>query len=363
MQGFKPILLRLALQATLAIPDETIRWLIGRKAETYRGQTLHPKVQLGLRVIEQIGAPSLNSFDPRDARGRSNTYFDMLDIPKIRLPVIEDKTLPGPAGPIPVRIYKPKAHRDNMPSLIYFHGGGFVLGDIDGYDHPCRKLAKVAGCAVISVAYRLAPEHRFPAAFEDSWAVFDWIRNHGAEWGLDTQRIALCGDSAGGTIAAATAQKARDVGGVQPNLQVLIYPRVDSVNISPSGMDLKNRGLMLTEELMQWYKGHVISHPDDVHDVRISPLLHGNFADLAPAIVVTCGFDPLWDEAAAYADKLEDAGVEVERIHLPDMIHAVWSAGGVLKGVRKLQKHIGKQVRAAHKGRLEMSEELLAIAS
>lgn len=363
MNRLHTILIRTAIRATLAIPDETVRWLIGKNAETYRGQTLHPRIQLGLRMMGRIGTPKLNELSPEKARVQSNAYFDLLDIPKTRLAHVEDTTLPGPAGSIPVRIYKPKKLEKSAPVLLFFHGGGFVIGDIDGYDHPTRRLAKTGRCAIISVDYRLAPEHKFPAGFEDCWAVYDWVRTHGAQWDLDPTRISLCGDSAGGNLAAAVAQKARDVGGQQPNLQVLLYPRVDSANISQSADDLKHRDYILTYDLMTWFKNHTISKPEDVYDPRMSPLLHGNFADLAPAIIVTCGFDPLWDEATAYGDALEAAGVPLERIHMPDMIHGIWSSGGFLKGVRKLHKHIGKRVRSAHQGKLNLSEKLMAIAS
>ena len=363
MKRLRTLLIRYAIRGTLAIPDGVVRRLLRNTAETYRGQTLHPRLQLGLSVLGWLGGRQLYDLTPEQARNQSDGYFDLLDIPKVHLASVTDRTLPGPAGDIPVRVYTPKRRTNPAPVLLYFHGGGFVIGDLDGYDHPCRKLAKVGQCVVISVGYRLAPEHKFPAGFEDCWAVFDWVRTHGDQWGLDTERIAVCGDSAGGNIAASIAQRARDLGGQQPNLQVLIYPGVDTVNTTASREELKHRGFLLSDELMSWYRNHTIKCPEDMHDVRVSPLLHGNFSGLAPAIVVTCGFDPLWDEGTAYADKMEAAGVAVERIHMPDMIHAVWSAGGVLRGVRKLQKHIGKQVRAAHQGTLTMSSELLAIAS
>jgi acetyl esterase len=201
-----------------------------------------------------MAKPELHEMTPEQARIQSNAYYDLLDVRKTRLEHVEDASVPGLAGDIPVRIYKHKKLENPTPVLLFFHGGGFVIGDLDGYDHPCRRLAKIAKCAVISVDYRLAPEHKFPSAIEDCWAVFEWVRKQGSSWGLDTSRIALSGDSAGGNLAAVVAQMARDSGGVQPNLQVLIYPRVDSANITQSGEDLKDRNLVLTDALMSWFK-------------------------------------------------------------------------------------------------------------
>ena len=363
MKKLHTLFIRAAIRGTLAIPDRVVAGIVGHRAMTYRGQTLHPRIQLGLEMLQTLATPELHDLSPPEARVQSNAYYDLLDVPKTRLACIEDTTIAGPNGPIPVRIYRPKKSQTPAPVLLFFHGGGFVIGDLDGYDRPCRRLAKVAKCVVISVDYRLAPEHKFPMGLEDCWAVFDWIRTKGQQWELDPSRIALCGDSAGGNLAAVVAQTARDVGGIQPNLQVLVYPRTDSSQISQSGYDLKGRNLVLTEALMTWFRDHTIRHPDDVHDIRLSPLLNPNLSDLAPAIVVTCGFDPLWDEGTAYADALDASGVPVERIHMPDMIHGVWSSGGFLRGVRKLHKHIGKQVRAVHARKLQLSNELVAIAS
>ena len=363
MKRLHTLLIRAAIRATLAIPDRVVSGIVGHRAMTYRGQTLHPRIQLGLEMLQTLATPELHELSPPEARVQSNAYYDLLDIPKTRLECIEDTTIPGPHGAVPIRIYRPKKCPNPAPVLLFFHGGGFVIGDLDGYDRPCRRLAKVARCVVISVDYRLAPEHKFPVGLEDCWAAFDWIRNQGQKWGLDTSRISLCGDSAGGNLAAVVAQTARDVGGTQPNLQVLVYPRTDSSTVSQSGHDLKDKQLVLTEALMTWFRDHTIRTPDDVSDIRLSPLLNPNLSGLAPAIVVTCGFDPLWDEGTAYADALEAANVRVERIHMPDMIHGVWSSGGFLKGVRKLHKHIGKHVRAAHEKRLDLSTKLVAIAS
>ena len=363
MKKFHTRLIRAAIRATLAIPDQVVSGIIGKRAVTYRDQTLHPRIQLGLQMLQTLSTPELHDLSPASARIQSNAYYDLLDVPKTRLDCVENTTIPGPHGAIPVRIYRPKKIQNPAPVLLFFHGGGFVIGDLDGYDHPCRRLAKLSKSVVISVDYRLAPEHKFPVGLEDCWATFDWIRTHGQQWGLDTSRIALCGDSAGGNLAAVVSQTARDTGGIQPNVQVLVYPRTDSSQLYPSGEDLKTRNLVLTEDLMGWFRDHTINSPEDIYDIRLSPLLNPDLEGLAPAIVVTCGFDPLWDEGTAYADALEAAGVQVERIHMPDMIHGVWSSGGFLKGVRKLHKHIGKQVRAAHEQRLELSQELLAIAS
>ena len=356
-------IVRSLIRATLAVPDTWLVWWLKDRRQPYRDQSLHPRIQFGLELVERIGLPKQHRLSPPEARQHSKGFSDLLDIRKTQLPIVEDTTVPGPGGPIAVRVYRPTRSRERCPVVLFLHGGGFVLGDVEGYDHPCRKLAKSSKAVVVSVEYRLAPEHPFPAGLEDCWAVFEWLRTQGETWDLDSEHITLAGDSAGGNLAAVIAQLARDAGGIQPVLQVLIYPRVDSANMSTSAIELKDRNLVLTEELMTWFREHYLQNEEDVRDFRLSPLLNPNLSDLPPAIVITCGFDPLWDEAAAYADAIESQGVAVERIHMPDMIHGAWSLGGFLKSVRKLHRHVANQIKAAHKDELSLSPEVQAIAS
>ena len=236
----------------------------------------------------------------------------------------------GPAGPIPLRIYTPvAAPNTGLPGLVYFHGGGFVLGDLESHDALCRLLANESGCRVVSVDYRLAPEHPFPAAVEDCFAALLWVEANSSAMGIDPNSIAVAGDSAGGNLAAVACLLAKQKGGPRIGFQLLIYPSTSFRHDSPSVLAFGS-GYMLNQATIEWMVSHYIPKEADRGDMRLSPLAATDLKGLPPAYVVTAGFDPLHDEGAAYAQKLKAAGVPVVHVDYPSMIHGFFNMQGVL---------------------------------
>ncbi|CAD5371667.1 Acetyl hydrolase [Rubrivivax sp. A210] len=221
-------------------------------------------------------------------------------------------------GGIPLRLYRPLA--DGKAVLVYFHGGGWTIGDLDTHDVLCRQLCAAGGAAVISVDYRLAPEHRFPAAFDDCLAATRWVRREAAALGLDPARLAVGGDSAGGNLAAAVCLGLREAGEPQPALQLLIYPATDQRAGSPSHAS-RGQGYLLTADSIAYYRGHYLPDPASWADWRASPLLAASHASLAPALVLTAGYDPLVDEGRQYADALSAAGTPAQYLCFERQIH------------------------------------------
>jgi acetyl esterase len=230
---------------------------------------------------------------------------------------VEDRAIPGPAGDIPVRIYTPEAGTAPRPAVVFFHGGGFVIGDLDTHDPDCRAIASGTGAAVVAVDYRLAPEHPYPAAQEDCIAAVGWVHDHAADLGVEPDRLAVAGDSAGGNLAAVVAQHLHAAGGPALRAQILIYPATELGMTFPSIKE-NGEGYLLTEETMRWFMGH---YRPVVDDPKASPLLTKDLSGLPPALVITAEFDPLRDEGEAYADKLRAAGVSVTQTRYDGMIH------------------------------------------
>ncbi len=225
-----------------------------------------------------------------------------------------------PGREIPLRLYTPlNAGPTPTPAIVFMHGGGFVLGDLDSYDALCRALTSESGCRLISVDYRLAPEHPFPAAVDDCYDAVSWIAKNAARLGIDPARIAVAGDSAGGNLAAVTCLLARDRGGPHIAFQALIYPTT-SLAASHSKTEFA-AALLLNQPTMDWFFGHYLPKGTDMHDIRVSPLSATDHANLPPAYIVTAGLDPLRDEGIAYARALEDSGVKVQLVDYPAMIH------------------------------------------
>jgi acetyl esterase len=283
---------------------------------------LHPQAQAVLDFLEAAGRPPLHTLPPAEAREATRTGFMALSLPPEPVALAEDRTLPGPGGALPVRLYRPEGSRADavLPVLVFFHGGGFVIGDLDTHDPACRTLANRSGAAVLAVHYRRAPEHKFPAAVEDSWAAVRWVQTQGRAAGLDPGRIAVGGDSAGGNLAAVMALMARDAG-LRLALQLLIYPTTDMTTETPSHREFAD-GYFLTSDAMRWFLGHYLGRPEDAKDWRASPLRAASLAGVAPALVITAGYDPLRDEGKAYADRLRESGVAVRYHCYEGMIHA-----------------------------------------
>lgn len=258
---------------------------------------------------------------------------------------VEDRTIPGPAGQIPIRIYRPRSE-SGLPVLLYFHGGGFVIGDLDTHDTPLRSLANRAGCLVVSVDYRLAPEHPFPAAPEDCYAATHWVAQHAAKIGGDGTRIAVAGDSAGGNLAAVVALMARDRGGPQLALQILIYPGVDE-QLSAEYVSWKEcNGVVLQRG--DDYQGNTLYLPYEADRANpyASPIAASNLEGLAPVLVVTAEFDPLRDEAEQYAARLRAAGNRVTCVRYQGMVHAFFQFGGLVDDARMLVAHCAAALQA-----------------
>jgi acetyl esterase len=293
---------------------------------------LDPQAQALLDRARQAGTPKTISLPPPQARElyretRLPTQPSPPEVARLR-----DFELPGPGGALPVREYRPQGSEaaDLLPVLVFFHGGGWVLGDRDTHDVLCRALSNLAHCAVYSVDYRLAPEHRFPAAADDAIAATRWVVQHAATLRVDARRLIVGGDSAGGNLAAVTALALRGESGVALAGQLLIYPVTDQRAHSDSYRRYAN-GHSLTADDMTWFRNHYIDQAEHCTDWRASPLLASDHTGLPPALVLTAGFDPLRDEGRQYADRLALAGNAVQYVCFERQMHAFIGMGGVIE--------------------------------
>jgi acetyl esterase len=303
---------------------------------------LNPQAKAFLDQAAATGAPPLNSLPVAEARQVLKSLF--VPEQKEAIQKVEDRKIPGPSGhQIPVRIYTP-AGTAPFPLLVYFHGGGWVLGDIESHDGTSRELANKAGCIVVSVDYRLAPEHKFPAAPEDCYAATKWVALNAASFGGDPTRIAVGGDSAGGNLAAAVAQMAADRGAPGLVHQLLIYPVTNYAFDTPSYRE-NGDGYLLTRDMMQWFWKQYLSTDEDGKTAYASPMQAREVRRVAPAFVITAEFDPLRDEGEAYAARLKEAGVPVEVKRYDGAIHGFFNLGHVMDQ--------GKQVMADAVARLK----------
>ncbi|MGE0709105.1 MAG: alpha/beta hydrolase [Planctomycetota bacterium] len=280
------------------------------------GQTLDERVQWLLELEGKLGAPPLTDPDAARARARFKKTTRLLQ-PWAAGPA-EDRSFPGPAGPVPVRVYG--AAPAPAPTLLFFHGGGWVLGDLDTHDGLCRTLAAQARCRVVAVDYRRAPEHPYPAAAEDAWAALEWVLREAPALGVDPARVAVGGDSAGGNLSAVVARRARDAGLGAPCLQLLCYPGLDLGHRTRS-RDLFSSGFFLSDDDITWFLSLYIPEVARRDEPDASPLRAESLAGLAPACVQVAGYDPLRDEGLAYAARLREAGVAVEERVYPGLVH------------------------------------------
>ena len=285
-------------------------------------------------VLERIARANLPPYPTLGAAGARELYREtrgaLAAVPPV-LESVEDLHASGPAGDLRVRLYRPRGAADAgpLPVLVYFHGGGWTIGDLDTHDVVCRVLADLARCAVASVDYRLAPEHKFPAAVDDPVAATNWVAGEAARLGIDARRIAVGGDSAGGNLAAVVALIARDSGGPALAMQTLIYPATDMAADTPSHFRY-GEGHLLTRDAILWFRGNYLRDGADEADWRASPLKARDLSRLPPAYVITAGFDPLVDEGRAYADRLQAAGVPVTYECFEGMIHGFVTMGGAI---------------------------------
>ncbi|MCW3840477.1 alpha/beta hydrolase [Micromonospora yasonensis] len=256
---------------------------------------------------------------------------------------VRDTQVPGPDGPLPVRIHRP-AGDGPLPTLVYFFGGGWTLGSVDTADGICRRLANATGCQTVTVGYRLAPEHRFPAAVDDCYAALRWLAAHADEVGVDPDRLAVGGDSAGGNLAAAVTLLARADGGPRLVAQLLVYPNTDQ-RPGPAPARADEDPLLFNRHSVAWYRQHYLTDPADAAHPLASPLLAEDLSGLPPALVITAEHDPLRDEGERYAARLREAGVPTEATRYPGMIHGFFAMPGVFDAGRRAQEQAAAFLR------------------
>ena len=302
---------------------------------------LDPQVKALLETVETMGFPPTYALSPESARERLKELFATKGEPVDR---VEDFSISGPAESIPVRLYAPAG--EGHPLLVFYHGGGWVVGDIETYDALCRALSNAADCAVLSIEYRLAPKHPFPAAVEDAYAALKWATNYAAQINCDPSTIAVGGDSAGGNLAAAVTLMSRDRDGPEIAHQLLAYPSVASpaVHEFPSYEENKE-GYLLEGADIEWFLDHYLPKSVDYRHAYAAPLLAREYSGLPPATVLTAGFDPLRDEGREYAARLEASGVAVEHHEYEGMVHGFVSLLDQLDTAGEAVETIGEDLR------------------
>ncbi len=312
------------------------------------GQILASDIQVLIKLAELSGDSSFTGgLPPQEARAQNRRGAAATTAqPPIPMARVEALTVPGQGGPVPARFYVPGGRPAGIPAplVVYFHGGGWVIGDLDTHDGVCRFLAAAAGATVLSIDYRLAPEHPFPAAVEDAWAGFAWAEANAAELGIDAARIAVAGDSAGGNLAAVVSLLAKAAGGPMPAMQLLIYPPTDSAGDLPS-RQLFSEGYLLTKNDMDTFERHYLPPGTDATDPRVSILLAPDLTGLPPAYVATAGFDPLRDESEAYALRMREAGVQVALRRHPGLIHSFANLTAVSRSSRGAMLEVAGALR------------------
>src|SRR4051794_796899 len=280
---------------------------------------LHPTAEMMLKLLDDAGMTFTPETTPEDRRALMISLTANPAFPKHPVHDVNDRTIPGPAGPVPVRVYRP-SDETSLPLLLWFHGGGWVTGNLDTHDQVCRLLCDEVDAVVVSVDYRLAPEAKFPAAADDCMSAYEWALAHADEVGADPERIAIGGDSAGGNLAAVVALCARHEGLRQPRMQLLVYPVTDYEFDSPAMID-NGKGYFLEAESMRWFYDHYASSPLDFEHWRFSPLRAPEVAGVAPAVVVTAEFDPLRDQGENYGRRLQREGVPTQVVRAEGLIH------------------------------------------
>ena len=294
---------------------------------------LDPDAAAVYRAFQEAGRPPYESGTPTQARAM---YLAGRPVSNPEPPELESAkplAIPAPHGAIPARIYTPKMLRKNnglAPCLVFYHGGGWVIGDIDSHDVVCRKLAHEGELIVISIDYRLAPEHKFPAAVDDAIAAVKWVASNAKDLGIDATRLLVGGDSAGGNLAAVVALAARDGDGPKLAGQVLIYPATDFAMKHPSHSEPET-SILLTHSVIKWFSNHYLNGPADIDNWKASPARATTLAGLPPAYLLTAGADPLRDEGNEYAKRLKEAGVPVTYKHFPGQFHGFFTMGKLLQ--------------------------------
>ena len=300
---------------------------------------LHPQILQVLKIQAEAGLQPIEAMTPVDAREQMEVQARARKAEPLPVSKVEERHIPGPAGDMRVRLYWPYATA-TVPAIVYYHGGGHVIGSLDTHDFVARNLCGGAETLVISVDYRMGPEHRFPAAVDDSFAALQWVHANAASLGADPERIGVHGDSAGGNLAAVVALMARDAGRPRLRLQSLVYPVTDYACRGESYDKYAIGCGILTKAAMLWFQQHYLRSPADAEDWRASPIKANSFAGVAPAIVVTAECDVLHDEGQRYAETLRQAGVPVEYWEYPGMIHAFFGMVPVVDDAMNAQRAV-----------------------
>ncbi len=308
---------------------------------------LDPQIEFVIGLVKKANAPELWQLTPDQAREQYLLRVDKLKVREL-IHKTEDRKISGPGSHIPIRIYRPRDLKpgEKLPVLIWYHGGGFVIGDLDTHDSVCRMLANQADCIVAAADYRLAPEHKFPAAVEDCDAVLKWIALHAAEIDADAGCIAVGGDSAGANLATVMAILARDAGHPELVFQLLVYPAVAPEPESSSHHKFAE-GYVLTRNTITWFYQHYLRSKRDTRDFRFAPLVADDLSNLPPALVVVAGYDPLRDEGVDYARRLIESGNRVRLSNYEGMIHGFYLMGGAVDAARQAVAESAQMLRQA----------------
>jgi len=307
---------------------------------------LDPDAQVILDAMIKAGRPAFETLTPVQARRQLHDMRAAMKQPQPMVAEVKNLSARGPDAAIPLRLYRPATVDGAQPVLVYFHGGGWVIGDIETHDNLCRSLANAADCTVISVDYRLAPEHKFPAAVDDCRAATTWIADHAGDLAVDPHRLAVGGDSAGGNLATVVSRLAVATGGPGIVYQVLLYPTVD-LSFAHDSFKRVGTGYNLTTATMRWFRDLYLRDLQDVADWRASPLRADDLSKLPPAFIATAGHDPLCDEGEAYAKLLESSGVPVTLRQFPGQMHGFATMSGLLQAADQVIAEIGAVLKRA----------------
>jgi len=304
---------------------------------------LDPQVEAVLAQMAAMGNPPLHQLSVEDARAMSEGMVALAGEPA-QVGSVRDITIPVDGAEIGARVYTPEGEGPH-PGVVFFHGGGWVICSLDTHDNLARDICRAADAVVVSVDYRMAPEHRYPTAAHDSFAATKWIADNAGSLGIDASRLALCGDSAGGNLSAVVSQMARDSGGPEIAFTALIYPGVD-MTAKGGSMDENGTGYFLEQDDMDWFMNHYLDEVDKA-EAKASPLLHADLSGLPAAFIATCEYDPLRDQGEAYGDALRANGVQVVTKRYDGLIHAAANMTGVLDGGRRLVDDVGAALHEA----------------
>ncbi len=332
------------VRSLLKLPDGILVKMSGGKPLAIDGRILDARAQL--LAFQGARQPSITTLDPVTARSATAAGLQLLDDAPRASVEVKELQVPGPGGPLEARLYRPRGNAAALPGLVFFHFGGCVIGDLDTCHVFCSMISEIADCAVLNVAYRLAPEHKFPAPADDAVAAYRWAVENAGELGMMAGHIGVGGDSAGGNLSAVVAQEAKRKGFQPPAVQLLIYPVTDW---AAKGGSMESCGNVypLTAEIMDWFAGHYLNCPADYADLRVSPMKEQDLSDLAPAIVVTAGFDPLRDQGAEYAERLQAAGVSVNYRCEDSLPHAFTAMTGAIPAAKAACEKIARDLGAA----------------